>query len=260
MTVSAERVELRDIQALRALFLQELNTLIRYHAWHEAGWSDSYLLTIDGVRVGYGSVKERGRGRTGRDTIFELFVIPPFRKRSSHLFLELVDVSGVGFIECQSNDPGLSAMLHAFASEISADVILFADHAVTEHAMPSATVRRRREDDRIFEHKSQPVGDYVVEVSGEIVATGGFMTQYNAPFADLYMEVREDCRRRGLASFLLQEVKRECYLAGRVPAARCDIPNVASAAALRKAGLRECGFMLKGKLGRRRADGDEGES
>ena len=40
---------------------------------------------------------------------------------------------------------------------------------------------------------------------------------------DLYTEVREDCCGRGFGSFLLLELKKECYLAGRVPAARCDL-------------------------------------
>jgi GNAT superfamily N-acetyltransferase len=246
MTASADKVKLQDIQGLRGLFLQEINVLIRYHAWHEAGWTDSYLLTIDGAQVGYASVK--GRERDGRDTVFEFFVIPSFRKVCSPLFLELVATSAVRYVECQSNDVLLSSLLYEFARDISADVVLFADHAVTEHAIPGAVVRRRREDDEVFEHKGQPVGDHVVELGGEVVATGGFMLQYNMPFADLYMEVREDHRRRGIASFLLKEMKKECYLTGRVPAARCDFRNVASRATLRKAGLRECGFMLTGTL------------
>jgi GNAT superfamily N-acetyltransferase len=145
--------------------------------------------------------------------------------------------------------PGALGAAYEFGRDISADVVLFADHAVTGHVVPGAVVRRRRDDDQIFEHKLEPVGDFVVELGGEVVATGGFMLHYNMPFADLYMEVREDHRRRGLAGFLLQEVKKECYLAGRVPAARCDVRNPASRAALRKAGLCECGFMLTGTLG-----------
>lgn len=249
----AEKVELRDIHALRALFLQEINALVRYNAWHEAGWSDSFILTIDGAQVGYGSVK--GRQREERDTVFEFYVVPSVRKRTRQLFTELIEASGAAYVECQSNDPGLAGMLYEFTSEVSADAILFADHTVTHHSVADATVRRRHDQDRIFEHRSQPVGDFVVEAGGEVVATGGFLTHYNVPFADLFMEVREDWRRRGLASFLVQEVKRECYLAGRVPAARCDVPNVASAATLRNAGLGECGFMLTGQLASR-AEGD----
>ena len=64
------------------------------------------------------------------------------------------------------------------------------------------------------------------------------------------MEVREDFRGRGMGSFPLQEVKKACYLAGRVPAARCDIKNVASRSTLSKAGLRVSGFMLCGATDR----------
>ncbi len=139
-------------------------------------------------------------------------------------------------------------MLYEFSQSVSAEVVLFEDHTPTEYVVPGALVRPRRSDDQIFEHRTEPVGDYVAEQAGEVVATGGFLLHYNRPFADLYMEVREDWRRRGIASFLLQELKRECYLAGRVPAARCDIRNVASRATLIKAGLRVCGFMLTGKV------------
>lgn len=213
--------ELRDIGALRALFLQETNFQIRYNAYHERGWTDSYILMSDNAHVGYGSIK--GRERADRDTVFEFFVIPSYRKISSLLFHELLAASRAKYIECQSNDVLLSSLLFEFARQISADVILFEDHTVTDRTIPGAVVRRRRDDDRIFEHEVEPAGDYVVVLEGEAVGTGGFMLHYNSPFADLYMEVREDCRRRGIASLLLQELKKECYLAGRIPAARCDL-------------------------------------
>ena len=246
MTTRAVKAELKDIQSLRALFLQETNFQIRYNACHERGWTDSYLLKIDDVAVGYGSIK--GRETADRDTAFEFYVIPSFRKSSSLLFRELVVASRVTCIECQSNDRLLSSMLYEFARDIRADVVLFEDHAVTDHVMPDAVIRPRRRSDRVFEHKVEPVGDYVVVLRGEVVATGGFMLHYNIPFADLYMEVREDRRRRGFGSFLLQELKKECYLAGRVPAARCSLENTASRATLIKAGLRVCGFMLTGHI------------
>jgi len=246
MTARAARTKLKHIQSLRALFLQETNFQIRYNAYHERGWTDSYLLKIDDATVGYGSIK--GQETADRDTAFEFYVIPPFRKFSSLLFRELIAASGVACIECQSNDRLMSSMLYEFARDIRADVVLFEDHTATEHVMPNAVVRPRRRGDRVFEHKAEPVGDYVVVRRDEVVATGGFLLHYNMPFADLYMEVREDCRRRGFGSFLLQEVKKACYLAGRVPAARTGLENTASRATLIKAGLRVCGFMLTGRI------------
>jgi len=46
----------------------------------------------------------------------------------------------------------------------------------------------------------------------------------------------------------VQQVIRECYLAGRVPSARCNIENVASKATLLKAGLAIAGHMLMGEV------------
>jgi len=246
MKAAAQKVELEAIHPLRALFLQEANHQVRYNAVHERGWSDSYLLAVDGRAVGYGSIK--GREIPDRDTVFEFFIASTFRNHAGELFRKLIDRVQPKWIECQSNDPLLSAMLFEFAHNISADVVLFEDHSVTGLASRSVLVRRRQDIDQIFPHTVEPVGEYVAESNGEIVATGGFMLHYNHPFADLYMEVREDCRRRGIGSFLLQELKRECYLAGRVPAARTSISNHASRACLIKAGLRECGFMLTGEV------------
>lgn len=201
---------------------------------------------IDGVEIGYGSIK--GQELADRDTIFEFYVSQPFRKHASLAFSEFIAASGAQFIECQSNDLLLSAMLYEFSHNISADAVLFKDHAVTEHKIPEVVFRARRADDSIFEHKIEPVGDYVLEIAGEVVATGGFALHYNMPFADLYMEVNAEFRRRGLGTFSIQELKRACYLAGRVPAARCSIQNQASRATLCKAGMKVAGFMLKGEV------------
>lgn len=248
MQTAALKTDLRNIQSLRALFLQENNFQIRYDACHERGWTDSYLLLMDDAAVGYGSVK--GREIKDRDTVFEFFIVHPFRKHASGLFRKLLAASGAKFIECQSNDLLLSSMLYEFSGSISSDVVLFRDHATTDYRIPYSVFRSTRADDQIFDHKTEPVGDYVVEFNGEVVATGGYFLHYNKPFADLYMEVKEDFHHRGIATFLLQEIKKQCYLAGRVPAARCNIGNVASRAALTKAGLRVCGFMLMGKADR----------
>jgi hypothetical protein len=131
VTAHAVHARLRDIQSFRALFLQETNFQIRYDACHRRGWTDSYLLKIDDAAVGYGSIK--GQQRADRDMIFEFFVIPPFRKWASLLFTKLIAAAGATYIECQSNDVLLSAMLHEFARDMSADTVLFEDHVVTEH-------------------------------------------------------------------------------------------------------------------------------
>lgn len=246
----AAKVNLESIQRLRTVFLQEMNTQVRYNACHERGMSDSYLLTLDELEIGYGSVK--GKEDLGsRDAVFEFFVLPPFRAAATLLFREVLNASGASWIECQSNDSLLSGLLFEHAGEISAEAVLFADQVTTFHEVAAVTVRRRQADDAIFTHTSEPVGEYVAVADGRVAGTAGFLCHYNLPFADLFMEVDPRCRRRGVGTLLVQEVKRECYLAGRVPAARCGVANEASRATLLKAGMGVSGYMLAGRVLRR---------
>jgi GNAT superfamily N-acetyltransferase len=248
MELRAVRTSLKEIQSLRLLYLQEINAQVRYNACHERGWTDPYLLTANGLPVGYGSVK--GQEIKGRDTVFELYVIPPFRSWVNELFRALLRVSDVRLIECQTNDPIMAGLTYAFASNIQSSVILFREGAVTRYSLPGVIFRPRQDGDMLFEHHHEPEGDYVLELDGKIVASGGFLTHYNMPFADIYMEVTEGFQRRGLGSYIVQQVIRECYLAGRVPAARCNMENVGSKATLLKAGLAIAGYMLMGELKR----------
>ena len=246
MELRAVRTSLKEIQTFRLLYLQEINAEVRYNACHERGWTDSYLLTANGLPVGYGSVK--GQEIKGRDTVFELYMIPPFRSWANELFEALLGVSEVRLIECQTNDPVLPALMYAFASNIQSPVILFKEGSVTRYSIPGVIFRPRQDGDILFEHHHEPEGDYVLEMDGKIVASGGFLTHYNMPFADIYMEVTEGFKRRGLGSYIVQQVKRECYLAGRVPAARSNMENAASKATLLKAGLAIAGYMLMGEV------------
>lgn len=247
MILKARLAQLENIQSLRTRFLQETNVQIRYDACHRRNWSDSYHLMLDDQIVGYGSIKGK-EDLADRDAVFEFYVLPPYRKWNSVLFQELLQTSGAAFVESQTNEPQLTGLLYEFCKQVYSEVILFADHVATHYHFPELLFRRREEPDVIFGKKANDLGDFVVEKDGDILAVGGFLTHYNPPFADLHMEVRSDCRNQGIGSFLLQEIKKACYLAGRVPAARCNMSNKASRACLIKAGLQVCGFMLCGKV------------
>ena len=247
MHIKASKYQLNGISHLRLLYLTETNCQIRYNACHERGWSDLWLLSIDGLEAGYGAVKGLD-DLSARDAVFEFYVLPPYRQYAHLLFEELLGASGAVHVESQTNDLLTTAMLYEFADGIRSEVVLFEDHATTNHQHPDAVFRRKNPDDQVFGHQAEPVGDFILEQNGEIVASAGFLLHYNPPFADLYMEVREDCRRQGLGSFIIQEVKKACYEAGRVPAARTGIHNRASRATLSRAGMRVCGYMLAGEV------------
>lgn len=247
MTLTVTKSNLEDILYLRNLFLQENNFQIRYNACHERGWANSYAVMLDKEKIGYGSIKGN-ENIQDRDTVFEFYIIPSLRKLASAAFHEFLRTSKANFIESQSNLLLLTSLLYEYGQNISSNVILFEESLTTDIILDDILFRKRKENDVAFEHKAEPVGNYVLEHNQEVVATGGFLLHYNIPFADLYMEVREDCRRKGLGSFLIQEVKKQCYLAGRVPAARTGIENLASKATLLKAGLKIAGYMLLGQV------------
>jgi GNAT superfamily N-acetyltransferase len=247
MHLDIQKTELQNMLHLRDLYLHECNFQVRYNACHERGWTDSYIIKINGITVGYGAVKGKDE-LADRDAIFEFYVIPEWRKEASKIFSELIIVSKVSYIECQSNDLVLSPMMYEFATNIFSDTILFKNGPVSNLSVSGAIFREWREGDTLFEHKAEPEGSHVIEFDGNIVATGGFLLHYNKPFADLYMEVKEDQRRKGFGSLLIQEVKKACLRAGRVPAARTGINNKASKATLLKGGLAIAGYMLIGEI------------
>jgi GNAT superfamily N-acetyltransferase len=234
---------LKDIESLRILFLHENHFQFVHNKCHLYGWADCYACIVDGIQVGYGAVWGQSK-REDRDAIFEFYIIQSYRKLADAFFKQLHTVSGAVFIECQSNEPLLSSMLYQYAQNINAESILFEDHFRTDLRIPGAIFQKKaaeaqgRADDRA----------YVLQYNDEVAATGGLMLNYNMPYADIYYEVKENYRQKGLGAFMVQELKKAAYEMGRVPAARCNIKNTISKYTLLKAGFTVCGSILKGVI------------
>ena len=237
---------LADITNLRHQFLKENPIQIRYEGYHLHGWADYYQLTVDGQAAGYGAVKGLDDLKA-RDTVFEYFLLPQYRPHARPLFEQLLAASGAPYLESQTNLPLLTELVRAYAQRITAPVLLFAAGEITAWPAPAGVhFRARREADTAF--AKTDTGRYVLERDGELVASGDFLTHYNPPFADIYMEVAAPYRRRGYGRYLVQELQRVCRAAGYTPAARCRRENVASRATLLSAGFWETGRMLVGYL------------
>jgi len=232
-----------EIKELRVLFLQENNFQFVHNKCHQYGWADVYSFHVNGKKAGYGSVWGQSR-REDRDTIFEFYLLPPFRSLAALIFSQLIAQSGVAYIECQSNDLLSATLFFQFVQNIQAEAILFKDSFESKLNKPGIIFRKKTDDDQLDED----TGDYLLLHNDEVVADGGLMLNYNLPFADIYMKVKEGCRQNGFGSLIVQELKKEAYRIGRVPAARCNINNHVSKATLMKAGLEVCGFLLTGEI------------
>ena len=250
MAVATRRAEFSEIEAMRDIYRQEMNCQIIHDSIHSRqGWTEEYVLTDDGVSVGYGSVAVSGPWKE-KPTLYEYFVLPQFRSRMFDLFIDLLTSSRVIMIETQSNDPLLTVMLHTFAQNVTSESILFHDKLTTSHSPLNAVFRRASPDDgaQIVQQELDSEAKWVVTVESSIAAAGDILYHYNRPYGDIYMKVGESFRRRGLGSYLVQELKRVCYEGGSVPAARCNPKNIASRKTLQKAGFVPCGHILNGTV------------
>jgi GNAT superfamily N-acetyltransferase len=246
MKIEVSRVEVNDILPLRELYRKEMNCQIIHDSFPRRGFSDSYLIRVEGRIAGYGLVANKHYP----DTVNEFYTVPDYRAAALPMFRQLLEVSQATKIRVQTNDRLLLLMLYDCAADITSDTILFADAFPTHLTCPTGIFRKVTEADkeRLFQHKHEPDGDWMIESDGAAVATGGALFHYNPPYGDLYMEVHESYRRRGFGSYLLQELKKICYEIGKIPAARCGVANIASRKTLEKAGLLPCGRVLEGNV------------
>src|SRR5262249_59282739 len=99
--IQAVKVPRERIEPLRREFLAATRFQLRYFAVHERGWSDSYLMVVDGLEAGFGSV--RGQEIPDRDTVFGFFVRPAFADSAREIFGELLRASQFAHIECSSH-------------------------------------------------------------------------------------------------------------------------------------------------------------
>jgi RimJ/RimL family protein N-acetyltransferase len=238
MEISAKPVSSEEILPWRDLYRQEMNCQIVHDSLHvRPGWTESWLLEKDGATVGYGSVIVGGPWTRSR-TLYEFFLAPMHRAKLFGFFEALAAASQANAMNVQSNDALLAILLHAYASNISTEKIVFEDKLTTSHQLEGVALRRRGEPDN----------DWALEMDGFLVGTGGILYHYNRPYGDIYMNVAEPLRRRGFGTYIVQELKRLCYEGGSVPCARCDPDNFASRNTLQKAGFVPCAHILNGTL------------
>jgi RimJ/RimL family protein N-acetyltransferase len=246
----ATRSSADDVLELRERFREEMNCQIVHDSIHRRqGWASTYLLTSRGSVAGFGSVAVAGPW-AGRPTVFEFFVLPEHRASAFDLFEAFLAASGARFMEIQSSDELLAVMLHTYARDILSEKIVFHDGLTT--VLPSngavlSTMTAEEETRQCIEQR-QGGPEWRLEVDGEPAATGGILFHYNRPYGDIYMEVAESFRRRGLGAYLVQELKRVAYELGAVPCARCSPTNIASRRTLQKAGFVPCASILNGSL------------
>lgn len=250
MQAQARLASVQDILSLRERYREEMNCQIVHDSIHRRpGWTQSYLIESGGSAAGFGS-SAIGGPWTGKPTIFEFFLLPGHRTRAFDLFEALLATADARFMEIQSNDVLPTVMLHTYAHDIVSEKIVFHDKLTTGLAAGGATLRCKISDGETRMQIEQRQGgpEWALELDGAVVGQGGILFHYNPPYGDLYMEVAEPFRGRGLGAWLVQELKRRAYDLGALPCARCNPANIASRRTLQRAGLVPFAHILTGVL------------
>lgn len=245
-----EPTSIDDLSCWREIYRKEMACQIIHDSLHRReAWAQPYQLKLAGEMIGYGSVLTGGPWN-GTCTVIEFYVIPEQRAQVFKHFEGFINQTKATSISSQTNDRTLTNLLIHYTQDTVDEKILFEDCISTAHDMKGTIFRRMETSDAkaVFEHRHEPVGDWLLEKNGDVIGTGGIMTHYNPPYGDIYMEVSERQRRKGYGTLLIQSLKSLCYQSKIVPCCRCSPDNEASIKTIQNAGFQPCAHLLTGKI------------
>ncbi len=252
MKIGARRASTTEVGVMREAYRAEAGCQIIYDSFLPRGLADAYMISIDGIDVGYGAVATRYYPRHA----IEFYIAPHLRIHALEAFRELLQVSRASHVRAQTNMPLMRQMLFDTSKNIAAEKVLFADGLTkagpSVPPIPSPEGSRFRhitdEEKEKFSQDQEVLTDWVLEIGGEIVATAGYLTHYNPPYGDIFMAVSDQSRRKGYGGYIVQEICKVAREAGRIPAARCDPHVTGSRRALERGGLVVCGHLAYGEI------------
>jgi GNAT superfamily N-acetyltransferase len=243
-------VPLQEIAPWRDELRAESNCQIVHDSLYERrGWCLQYLLKAGGITVGFAGVAIGGPWK-GRRTVFDFYVRRADRDRWPALWASLVDASRTDSYELQTNLPLMPELLKQLPGPHQVDRLLYGEGQATSLPAHGARLRQltsARETRACLKERAGNC-DWVLELDAAEAGKGSLLFHYNVPYADIAMDIHEPFRRRGLGSYLVQELKRCARELGAIPAARTSPDNVASQRTLEKAGMIRTGEIVFGQL------------
>ncbi len=234
MRIVAQHCSASDVVGMRELYQHECRCQVIAYSMLPRGLADSWSIVVGGTMVGYAGIWNKHY--PGR--VSEFYVIPAYRSLQDELFQAFLLTATPIEIGAQTNIPHMATLLYDYCDSISQKNVHFQYDNHPGLALSGATLQ-------ICDDSAN---EWLLQREEQIMAKGGILHHYNAPYSDLYMEVFPQFRRLGAGSYLVQELAARCWQLGRIPCARCNVDNSASRRTLRRAGLRCCGYNLAGKI------------
>src|SRR5207244_6819695 len=133
-----------EITPLRELHRQQMNCQIMHDSFLRRGFSDPYLIGVDGRLAGYGLVANKH----WPETVHEFYPLPDYRSAALPMFRQLLEVSQANHILAQTNDRLLLLMLYDCAGNIISEIILFEDVFTSHLTFPTGKFSKVTDADK----------------------------------------------------------------------------------------------------------------
>jgi len=242
MHAKASRTTLQEILGLRDAYVAEANCQLISYSALPRGIADPYVLLLDDEVAGYAGIWNR----YSPGHVSEFFVTLGLRRWCPELFRAFVEDGGATHVELQTNTLMGRVIAAMACRSLRAEKIVFQDGGAIALTAPMPGVTFSEAPDPSPNHPDSR--QYRLLVGSQAVVSGGYLCHYNPPYADVYMEVEESMRRKGLGRYFVNAVMEAARSNGKIPAARCNIDNLASRATLLGAGFREVGHIVTGRI------------
>jgi len=255
MQVEIEPTTVDRVADLRFLYASNLDDIILYEREIQRGHTRIYGIWNGDALVGDGILHGEGEDRT---KVVEFFLLPQCRRHTVAAFDLFTRVTEATGVLARTNDTELVLLLHERTRDLVPSHYCFRDAEGTHYPVSGVKYRRITPNDLdlltpimttsqgwpfeladrealatwIASHEGR-----VLEDEEGIAGIGAILRGYNPPFANIGMVVMKRARRRGYATYLVEELKRETYALGKIPRADCAHWNTASRSTLLRAGF-----------------------
>jgi hypothetical protein len=251
---SCKATSIEELDSFRGSYLSKLPYFQDYFLECLVQQSQAWIIFCAGEKAGYVTIND--------NTLTELMIEETFTSFLSEHFKDLLHQLNVSAVYCKSFDEELKQLCitKGFTGDIEGILYRQYDAAVTEE-MGDLAMRTGinkdldfllEQDDEVFEPKdilgeSINRGElFIFEKQEDIVAVG-FFTRIHPlfPYYDIGVWTRPRFRQQGIATGVLNRLKKMCIENSLIPICGCAADNVASQKALHKAGFLASHTLLK---------------
>ncbi|MCP4640944.1 MAG: GNAT family N-acetyltransferase [bacterium] len=188
-----------------------------------------------------------------KQLLLQFFVSEEYARYAEDAFEEMLRETGTKLAYVSTRDPLALSLSLTYQHQVSLESYLFEHRIVTSHVpsgLPRATFRNANDEDiqDIIAASGDFWGDIVLTVQGgqlrvlgsedTLFGMGYVSTEYcSEGTANLGVFTNPNFRRKGVGTFIVQELVQECRSRGLSPIAACYHENVGSKGTLARAGF-----------------------